>query len=134
MRLLFHILFLVPLITFSQGDSLKPVVNTSLVYESYEVDSVAEFPGGAVMMVQFIRDNFVYTDSASLFEENQKLCVEFIINQDGTISDIIVLTGQKYTGNELIRVVSIMPNWKPAELDEVKVKERYTLSMPICLR
>lgn len=132
--LLFTILFLFPIITFSQNDPATVLVDTAKVYESYEVDSPAEYPGGASEMVQFIWENFEYTDSARLYQENQKIWVEFIINQNGTISDIKILRGQKYSGIDMKRVVSIMPTWKPAELNGVKVKETYSLSMPICLR
>jgi hypothetical protein len=122
MKYLLTISFLLSFVTFSQSDSIKAKVDTSLIY-----DVVAEFPGN------FIWKNFEYTDSASFYQENQKIWVEFIINEDGTLSDIKILRGQKFTGIEMLRVISIMPNWKPAELNGVKVKVKYTLPMNICL-
>ena len=133
MNSLFSILFLIPFITFSQSDSMNVLVDTSGVYEDYEVDFVPEFPGGVSEMAKFIQENFEYTDSSLFYQENQKVWVEFIINQDGKISHIQILKGQKFTGNEMVRVISIMPNWKPGELNGVKVKVKYTLPITYCL-
>jgi protein TonB len=121
-----------PFVGFTQSDSTQMVVDTSLVYDISDV--APSFPGGATEMSIFLFKNFEYTDSARLYQENQKLFIEFVINIDGSISDAKIVRGQKYTGQELLRVMSIMPKWIPGEINCIKVKVRYTLPMNICLR
>ena len=129
---LFVLFILLPLLGFSQTDSTQIVVDTSLVYDI--VDVAPSFPGGASEMSKFLFSNFEYTDSARLYQENQKLWVEFIINVDGAISNAKIVGGQKYMGKELLRVMSIMSNWGPGEIKGTKVKVKYTIPLYVYLR
>ena len=92
------------------------------------------FPGGVNELGTFLLQNFEYTDSARVYQENQKVFVEFVIMQDGSIADAKIIKGQKFNGQEVLRVIRLMPNWKPGEIDNIKVKVKFTLPFTICLR
>ena len=57
--------------------------------------------------------------------------VKFIINTDGTISDISVIRGaHELLNNEVVRIISKSPaNWTPGYVDGKPV--RITYNMPI---
>ena len=71
-------------------------------------------------MAEFLIKNFEYTDSTSFYQEYQKLFSAFVINEDGSISNTKILSGQKKTGKEMLRVISIMPKWITGEVKGVK--------------
>jgi protein TonB len=94
MKCFIFISFLLSFVTFSQSDSIKAKVDTSLIYDV--VDVVAEFPGGVSEMGNFVSSNFEYTDSARINNEMNKIFVEFVINKDGTLADVKIVKSQKY--------------------------------------
>lgn len=92
------------------------------------------FPGGEVAMSQFLRDNFVYPDSSRINGESGTIYVRFIVNEDGSISNISVVRGASpLLDAEAIRVVSIMPKWNPAIKDGTVTRWSYVIPIKCSL-
>lgn len=96
------------------------------------VDVMPEYPGGEEAMMKFIVMNFVYPDSAKKNNIQGLVMIQFIVNEDGSISDVkALLPKEKQIGygleEEAIRVVSAMPNWKPGTQRGKAVKVQYVL-------
>ena len=71
------------------------------------VEQLPEYPGG---MVEFMK----YPDAALKRKIEGKVMVSFIVNADGSISDIKLVQGaHKLLDDEALRVVRLMPKWKP---------------------
>jgi len=78
------------------------------------VETQPEYPGGENAMLKFIKDNLVYPESAKKNGVEGVVYVNFIIEKDGSISNVKVLRGiSAECDNEIIRVVNLMPNWSP---------------------
>lgn len=96
-----------------------------------EVDPA--FPGGESAMQEFIRDNFVYPESARENGEQGTVFVQFVVGTDGSIGNVTVVKGVSPSlDREAKRVVKKMPNWLPGKQDGELVRVRYTL--PISCR
>lgn len=94
------------------------------------VDEPAEFPGGIGAMKQYIKDNLVYPLTAKENSIQGKCYLRFVVNGDGSISDVKVARGVAdcpECDKEAIRVIKSMPNWKPGTSNGVIVKSYYTL-------
>lgn len=92
------------------------------------VEKMPEFQGGTSGFNQFLRQNIRYP--ASCREENiqGRVMVEFIIEKDGSISNVaIVKSVEERLDNEAKRVMSIMPNWTPGYNGDVPVRVKYTV-------
>lgn len=90
----------------------------------------AEFPGGAVAMKKFIYDNLIYPPLAIEMNLQGKCYVQFVVNIDGTLSNVKVMRGVydcPECDKEAIRVVKAMPNWNPGKLESKVVRSYYTL-------
>jgi len=87
-----------------------------------------EFPGGQAELMKFIQQNIVYPDDARSAGIEGKVIAQFIVNEDGRISDITVLRGI-YPGcdSEVIRVLTRMPQWKPGKQNGTTVKVYFKL-------
>ncbi|MEQ9592906.1 MAG: TonB family protein [Cyclobacteriaceae bacterium] len=101
---------------------------------SEEVFTIIEEParplGGMPNFYKFIGDNLRYPAQARSALVGGRVFVEFIINEDGKISDTKVVSGIGYgCDEEAIRVISMAPNWQPGLAKGKPVKQR--LVMPI---
>ncbi|MCH2229929.1 MAG: energy transducer TonB [Crocinitomicaceae bacterium] len=92
-----------------------------------------EFSGGETAMMLYITNNFEYPQSAMDNVEQGKVYVQFVIEKDGSITDVKVLRGvSEAIDNEALRLIKEMPKWKPGEVDGNKVPIR--LIIPIIFK
>lgn len=75
----------------------------------------AEFPGGVDSLVVFIERNLVYPNDAINANIEGKVLIEFVVEKDGSLSSAKVERGLYASlDNEALRLVELMPNWRPA--------------------
>jgi periplasmic protein TonB len=78
------------------------------------VEQQPEFSGGYDALANFLRSNMKYPSVARRMEIEGTVHVSFVVSKTGHISDIKVLRGiMKECDEEAIRVVQMMPAWKP---------------------
>jgi len=108
---------------------IEVLENDSNIYNTAGIDVKPEFPGGMEKFFKFIGQNFKVPNEEGL---KGKVFVTFIIEKDGSLSDIKVLRGIGYgTGKEAIRVLSISPKWSPGEMNGKKIRVLYALPISI---
>ena len=86
----------------------------------FEIDS--EFPGGDQKLEEYLQEN---TDPkyASSTYRGQKVILKFAILKDGSISDIVVISGGHVNLKiEAVRLVENMPKWSPGYMDGEAIK------------
>jgi periplasmic protein TonB len=92
------------------------------------VEQQAEFEGGLQALGKFIQKNLRYPASARRMGTEGQVFVSFVIDREGKISDIQVVKGiSADCDKEAMRVVSLMPNWKPGKQNGRPVKSRFVL-------
>lgn len=81
-----------------------------------EVEKLPEYPGGMVEFMKWLTRNLKYPADAKRAGVQGKVVVSFVINQDGTTCDHrIVKSHFSSMEREVLRVLKLMPNWKPGE-------------------
>ncbi len=97
------------------------------------VEQMPEFPGGDKEFHQFIADNVKYPAEAKEKGIRGIVYVNFIVEPDGSISDIRVLRGiGGGCDEEAVRVVEYMPKFKPGIQNGEAVRVSYTV--PVIFR
>ena len=98
------------------------------------VESMPEFPGGGMTaMMQFLSKNIKYPVNAQKNGTQGRVTVQFIVNIDGSISNIGIIRGvDPELDGEAVRVISTMPNWKPGTQKGKPVRVKYTV--PVMFR
>jgi len=92
------------------------------------VDKEPSFPGGAVAMNAFIKLKTQYPELAREMGIQGIVYVGFLVNKDGSISDISTKNNLSIDlDKEAKRVVGIMPNWIPGEQAGKPVKVRFVV-------
>ncbi len=78
----------------------------------------AEFPGGKKALNKFLKQNLTLPDSVT-----HKVFVKFIVEKDGHISNPEIIGEiHKALENEVLRVVSLMPLWEAARVNNLPVR------------
>ena len=96
-------------------------------------DVVAEFPGGNDALMQFVYDNLRYPSDCEKEKISGRTITAFVVGVDGVIRDPEVLRSpDERLSKEVLRILSIMPKWKPALLDNKPVAMKYTI--PVTFR
>lgn len=92
------------------------------------VDKQPEFPGGTTGLKNWLGTNIQYPLNLHGKKIKGSVIVNFIVEKDGTVSNVKVDRGiDLLLMKEATRVVSLMPKWKPGELNNEAVRVKYTL-------
>lgn len=98
------------------------------------VEEIPEFPGGVAKMNEYLSNSIIYPEYAVDNNIEGKVILEFVIDIDGTITDIkIKHSVHESLDNEALRVVKSMPKWKPGKNDGKLVRVKYTLPIGFSL-
>jgi protein TonB len=89
---------------------------------------VEQMPEPGFDLTSFISKNLRFSDSVK--EDVGTVLVKFIVNEDGSLSDLKVVKGKEIQ-TELEALINKMPKWKPGKHNGVPVKVWF--SMPIIL-
>ncbi|MEM7510108.1 MAG: TonB family protein [Bacteroidota bacterium] len=93
------------------------------------------FPGGDRALRKYLAKNIHYPQAAKGKEVEGRVYIQFIVEQDGTLSNLKIMRGIGYGCNEeAMRVVKAMPSWKPGEQAGRKVPVIYTLPIRFSLQ
>lgn len=77
------------------------------------VEDLPEFPGGAVEFMKWLTENLRYPEAARRGRVQGRVVAQFVVNADGSISDIKIVTSlDPVCDREAMRVLAMMPKWK----------------------
>lgn len=112
------------------GDANAAVVEEdNSVYNTVGIEQKPDFPGGMQKFYDFIGKNYVVPEGESI---NGKVFVSFVVEKDGSLTDIKVIRDMGYgTGKEAERVLRKCPRWTPGEQNGKKVRCAYSLPISI---
>jgi protein TonB len=85
------------------------------------VDEMPQFPGDS--MNKFLRKNLRSFGTVT---------ISFIVEKDGSLSDIHVSGDSSELSKDIVRVFSLMPKWLPGKLNGKIVRVRITQRMSFC--
>ncbi|OXA82428.1 outer membrane transport energization protein TonB [Flavobacterium aquidurense] len=99
------------------------------VYNTAGIEVKPDFPGGIEKFYKFVGNNYKTPEEEGL---KGKVYVTFVVEKDGSLTDIKVLRDIGYgTGAEAIRVLKKCPKWTPGEQNGKKVRVLYSLPITI---
>lgn len=92
------------------------------------VEQQPEFAGGYEAMMNFIRKNMRYPASARRMGVDGTVYVSFVVSKDGSISEVKTIRGiSADCDKEAMRVVGMMPPWRPGKQNGKPVFVRFVL-------
>ena len=92
------------------------------------VEVMPEFPGGNSSLLKWIAENVNYPAVAAENGIDGLVSCSFIVNTDGSISDVQILRSRDpLLDKEAMRVIKLMPKWKPGMQQGKNVRVRYSV-------
>lgn len=105
-----------------EGDTIDGEVFFSVVEE------MPEFGNGWEDIRKYILDNIEYPQTAIDDSIEGRVIIQFVINEDGSVSKAKAIRGLRYDlDEECIRVIENMPDWKPGKQRGKLVKVNYAI-------
>ena len=98
-----------------------------------------EYPGGSSALFEFIKKTMVYPAAAVKDSIQGRVIVQFIVEEDGSITNPVVVKSSGLNRNqansnifsqldaEAIRIISAMPKWNPGKVEGKPCRVRYNL-------
>ena len=98
------------------------------------VEMPPEFVGGEDAMYKWLSENIKFPQVAKETQISGTVIVTFVVERDGSISNIKVLKDiGGGCGDEAMRVVKIMPKWKIGKQNGIPVRVQYNLPIKFSL-
>jgi protein TonB len=92
------------------------------------VEEMPAFPGGEAKLMEYVAKNVKYPQIARETGVQGRVYVNFVVEPDGSVSNVSVLRGiGGGCDEEAIRVVKSMPKWKPGKQRGKAVRVSYML-------
>ena len=111
---------------FSFMTSTAQTKKNDMVFDVVEV--MPQFPGGQIAMLQYLMKNIKYPEQAVKEGIQGRVTVRFIVEKDGSISDVKpILSVHPLLNKEAVRVVKSMPKWTPGKQNGKPVRVRFNL-------
>lgn len=111
---------------FSFMTSTAQTKKNDMVFDVVEV--MPQFPGGQIAMLQYIMKNIKYPEQAMKEGIQGRVAVSFIVEKDGSISDVKpILSVHPLLNKEAVRVVESMPKWTPGKQNGKPVRVRFNV-------
>lgn len=102
------------------------------IHDFASIEEMPDFPGGMKQFYSYVSQNYRYPQAARQAGLSGRLIISFIVEKDGTLSDIKVLRDLGMgTGEEAVSMLGNSPKWIPGMQKGQPVRVQYTL--PISL-
>jgi len=99
------------------------------------VEVQPSFPGGLQAFYKWVGQNYRYPQMAKEQGVSGSIHVSFVVERDGSLTDIKVLRDLKYgTGEEAVRLLKSSPKWKPGIQNGRPVRVSYSLPIKLNLQ
>lgn len=99
------------------------------------VSTMPTFDGGEEAMANYVRSHFVFPADAMQYEKEGKVVVAFVVQTDGSITNVEVLKGFGFGSEEAARkLIQEMPKWIPGNQNGKLVPVQLVLPLQFQLR
>jgi TonB family protein len=120
----FFVILILPVIAFSQEIDIDRLIEENNYQEVKLINTAGGFsmidrwpmfPDGQTGIFKFLNENIAYPPKAKRKGIHGKVTVGFMVQTDGTVSEIHIVGGAHHLlDKEAMRVFELMDNWLPA--------------------
>jgi TonB family protein len=100
-----------------------------------DTELFVSFPGGEKALKKFISKNLIYPEPAIKERIEGQVLASFTIDKNGKISNIVIVKeSNPYFDSEVVRLISIMPDWIWDKRIQMKDRKLTKRTLPISFR
>jgi len=125
---------MLPLLLNAQTIDNDTIKEVDKIYSTVSLAIEPEYPGGLNAFYKYVSKNFNVPEEVDQ-DINIRVLTTFVIEKDGTITDIKVIKDPGFgLANEARRVLGAVPEkWSPGFMDGKPVRVSYTLPIQVKL-
>lgn len=90
-------------------------------------DVEASYPGGVKYWTRYLQRNLLYPEPAPAKRVQGTVVTQFVVDTNGAVQNLIILSGPKELREETIRVIEHVDIWVPGMYKGQKVNSLLTL-------
>ncbi len=95
-----------------------PAPQDDAVQDFRVVEDLPQFPGGPTELMKWLTRNLKYPKSVAEQRRQGKVVAEFIVNKDGSVTDVAIVSSfNRQCDQEVLRVLRMMPRWTAGIMD-----------------
>ena len=135
-KLLLSLMLLLPIFAAAQEKATYDEMVAGKDSVFIKVERMPSYPGGQKALFKFLSENVHYPRAAEKKMIEGRVICQFVVDRDGTIEDVQVVKsgGHPSLDKEAVRVIKLMPKWKPGLQDGKPVRVRYTVPVNFRLK
>ena len=122
------LIIILSLSSFSQSNDSIDVSDTTIYII---VEKMPEFTGGEAKLFEYLSKNLRFKNCYFEGKIKTRLFVQFVIEKDGSVSNVKIIRGKSCMDNQLIKIISNMPKWKPGYSGLKKVRVKFNLPINV---
>ncbi len=116
-------------------DTTEIITQNGLEKVSIKDVIMPQFPGGDLALQTWIAQNVKYPAEAQTKGIEGRVYIGFLITQEGLVENVKILKGASPSLDaEALRVVSLMPNWKPGSYQKETISMNFTVPINFALK
>ncbi|HEX3386474.1 MAG TPA: energy transducer TonB [Mucilaginibacter sp.] len=116
-------------------EPVKMVEDTSQSKIFTSVEQIPMFPGGFEALYKYLTQNIHYPASAVKDKIEGKVFLTFVVEKDGSLTDIKVVRGVSADiDTEALRVLKESPKWQPGTQNSRPVRVQFTVPISFLLQ
>ncbi len=118
-------------------NSEKFIVGKCLFHNNYGLSKIIspEFKGGEEGFRLYVARKLQYPEEAANLGVQGRVILQFTIEPDGTVANIVVIhSDSSLLNNEAIRVIKSSPKWKPGTQNGKPIRTSYTFPVTFILQ
>lgn len=116
----------------AQSDTLSVKADSVFTVDAIleKKGELPQFIGGDSAWFEFIRLNYAFPQCYK--GPSVTPVIRFVVEKDGTVSNVTIIKGEDPAGKEMMRVISMSPKWKPGIINGNPVAVTMTQRFNIC--
>lgn len=123
----------------TEVEDFTPIVEDEEEVQEMEIFTVVEsmptYPGGDAARMKFLQENIKYPQMARESGIQGTVYVTFVVEPDGSVSDVRVLRGiGGGCDEEAVRVIKAMPKWIPGKQRGKPVRVQFNMPIKFTLQ
>ena len=122
-------LYILPIVAICMIACTQSAKSTASDYITYEaVEEKPEYPGGMGELSKLLSSNLKYPLKSQENGVQGEVLVQFVVDKEGNVEEVTVFKGvDPYLDAEALRVIKMMPKWKPGKHEGKEVNVKCTI-------
>ena len=122
-------LYILPIAAICMIACTQSAKSTASDYITYEaVEEKPEYPGGMGELSKLLSSNLKYPLKSQENGVQGEVLVQFVVDKKGNVEEVTVFKGvDPYLDAEALRVIKMMPKWKPGKHEGKEVNVKCTI-------